>query len=200
VRPLCAQQPGESIIGTVCVGVYVTRLHTESRYHLDLISSSQARALRERGTISWEASLIKLPLIPRHAELLGHFSSSGRRYNIAPRTYSPVLRRQGTELILQSMRWGVVPHYSKHEDKSLSTINAKGEHLTDGTSSLWNGLRGKKRCVIPVQGYYEWLKKSNTEKIPHFTKYKGQKIMLLAGLWDVATLEGDYTRSKLILA
>ena len=89
------------------------------------------------------------------------------------------------------MRWGVVPHYSKHEDKSLSTINAKGEHLTDGTSALWNGLKGKKRCVVPVQGYYEWLKKSNAEKVPHFTKYKGQKIMLLAGLWDVVTLEGN---------
>ena len=113
------------------------------------------------------------------------------RYNIAPRTYSPVLRRQGSQLILQSMRWGVVPHYSKYEDKSLSTINARGEHLTDGTSSLWNGLKGKKRCVVPVQGYYEWLKKSNTERVPHFTKYEDQKIMLLAGLWDVVTLEGD---------
>lgn len=112
-------------------------------------------------------------------------------YNIAPRTYSPVIRRQGSELILHSMRWGVVPHYSKHEDKSLSTINAKGEHLTEGTSALWNGLKGKKRCVVPVQGYYEWLKKSPTDKVPHFTKYKDEKIMMLAGMWDVVTLEGE---------
>lgn len=128
------------------------------------------------------------------------------RYNVAPRTYSPILRRVGSpdwddesndspssssHLILQSMRWGVVPHYSKHEDKSLSTINAKGEHLTDGTSSLWNGLKGRKRCVVPVQGYYEWLKKSEKDKIPHFTRYKDQKIMMLAGMWDVVTLEGS---------
>lgn len=90
------------------------------------------------------------------------------------------------------MRWGVVPHYSKHEDKSLSTINAKGEHLTEGTSALWNGLKGKKRCVVPVQGYYEWLKKSPTDKVPHFTKYKDEKIMMLAGMWDVVILEGEY--------
>jgi len=174
-----------------------TRLYVESCYHLDLISSSQARAFRERGAISWQVSLINLPFIPRHTEFVGPLL--GPRYNIAPRAYSPVLRCQGSELILQSMRWGVVPRYSKHEDKYLIS-NARGEHLTNGTSSLWNGLRGKKRCVVPVQGYYEWLKKSNTERIPHFTKHKGQKIMLLAGLWDVVTLEGSYTHSKLVIA
>ncbi|KAF8310790.1 DUF159-domain-containing protein [Clavulina sp. PMI_390] len=119
-------------------------------------------------------------------------------YNIAPRTYSPVIRREGSQdstseagsqLIIQSMRWGVVPHYSKVEDKTLSTINAKGEHLTDGTSSLWNGLKGSKRCVVPIEGYYEWLKKSS-DKVPHFTKYKDDRIMMVAGLWDVVTLEG----------
>jgi putative SOS response-associated peptidase YedK len=39
-------------------------------------------------------------------------------------------------------------------------------------------------------GYYEWLKKSPKEKIPHFTKRADGKIMLLAGLWDSVQYEG----------
>lgn len=39
-------------------------------------------------------------------------------------------------------------------------------------------------------GYYEWLKKSPKEKIPHFTKRADGKIMLLAGLWDSVQFEG----------
>lgn len=37
--------------------------------------------------------------------------------------------------------------------------------------------------------YYEWVKKGK-DRIPHFIKPEGGKLMLLAGLYDVADLEG----------
>ncbi len=37
--------------------------------------------------------------------------------------------------------------------------------------------------------YYEWLKKGK-ERLPHFTKHKDGRLMLLAGLWDCVVLEG----------
>ena len=37
--------------------------------------------------------------------------------------------------------------------------------------------------------YYEWLKKGK-ERLPHFTKRKDEQLMLLAGLYDRAQLEG----------
>ena len=37
--------------------------------------------------------------------------------------------------------------------------------------------------------YYEWLKKGK-ERLPHLTKPKEDRLMLLAGLWDCVTLEG----------
>jgi putative SOS response-associated peptidase YedK len=54
---------------------------------------------------------------------------------------------------------------------------------------MWNSIKGRKRCVIPVMGYYEWLKKGK-DKVPHFTKRADGKIMLLAGLWDSVRYEG----------
>ncbi|KAF7759749.1 hypothetical protein Agabi119p4_11444 [Agaricus bisporus var. burnettii] len=87
------------------------------------------------------------------------------------------------------MKWGLVPHWSTHENKSLSTTNARADTLVDN-SSMWARLRATKRCVVPCQGYYEWLNRGK-QKLPHFTKRKDSNIMLLAGLYDSAVIEGQ---------
>ncbi|OJT01568.1 hypothetical protein TRAPUB_7964 [Trametes pubescens] len=88
------------------------------------------------------------------------------------------------------MKWGLVPHFNKHEDKSLNTINARSEALVEGHTGMWASIKGKKRCAVVCEGYYEWLKKGK-ERLPHFTKHKDGRLMLLAGLWDCAILEGS---------
>ncbi|KAI0759094.1 hypothetical protein C8Q74DRAFT_1301877 [Fomes fomentarius] len=93
-------------------------------------------------------------------------------------------------LMLHTMRWGLVPHFSKHEDGSLKTINARSEALIEEGRGLWTSIKGRKRCAVPCQGYYEWLKKGK-ERLPHFTKHKDGRLMLLAGLWDCVVLEGS---------
>ncbi|KAK0200908.1 hypothetical protein DFS33DRAFT_1088161 [Desarmillaria ectypa] len=134
------------------------------------------------------------------------------RYNIAPRTQAPVLHRsQGSNilsdsdsqsstsklssqdtLVLQTMKWGLVPHWSKFEDTKLNTINARAENLVDG-GGMWQSLKGRKRCAVVCEGYYEWLTKGK-EKLPHFTRHKGGKqLMLMAGLYDSVVLEGSDT-------
>ncbi|KAG5638404.1 hypothetical protein H0H81_000181 [Sphagnurus paluster] len=139
------------------------------------------------------------------------------RFNIAPRTYAPVLlrrdpvagqdvlpdysqpgpsntdttnpktNRSSSHYVLHSMKWGLVPHWSKYEDKTLSTTNARSESLVEG-GGMWGSIKGKKRCAVLCQGYYEWLTKGK-EKLPYFTKYRDGKLMLMAGLYDCAILE-----------
>lgn len=58
--------------------------------------------------------------------------------------------------VLHTMKWGLVPHWSKHEDTSLNTINAKGENLTEGSGGMWNSIKGKKRCAVLCQGYVHY--------------------------------------------
>lgn len=112
-----------------------------------------------------------------------------------------------TSLMMQTMRWGLVPHFSKHEDSSLKTINARCEALIEERGGMWASIKGKKRCAVVCQGcverprcvrgtglrwrdrYYEWLKKGK-ERLPHFTKHADGRLMLLAGLWDSVVLEG----------
>ncbi|KZT03329.1 DUF159-domain-containing protein [Laetiporus sulphureus 93-53] len=121
------------------------------------------------------------------------------RYNIAPRSQAPVLRRrepsensedgQSDELILQTMKWGLVPHWSKHEQFSYSTFNARYEAVVEGTG-IWASIRGKRRCAVICEGYYEWQKKGN-ERLPHFMKHKNGHLMLLAGLYDKSFVEEE---------
>lgn len=89
------------------------------------------------------------------------------RHNIAPHSRAPVVRRRNAadtragpssdnnapndELIMQTMKWGLVPHWSKHEDKTLNTTNARSENLVEG-GGMWGSLKGKKRCAIPCEG------------------------------------------------
>ncbi|KAH9029272.1 hypothetical protein EDB85DRAFT_1867255 [Lactarius pseudohatsudake] len=114
------------------------------------------------------------------------------RYNVAPRTRVPVIRRAQpgeSALVMHTMKWGLVPHWSKAEPPSLNTINARAENLEEG-GGMWGGIKGRKRCVVVAQGYYEWLKKG-TQRIPHFTRRKDRRLMLFAGLYDSATLDGQ---------
>lgn len=39
--------------------------------------------------------------------------------------------------------------------------------------------------------FYEWLKKSPSEKVPHFVKRKDGQLMCFAGLWDSVTYENQ---------
>ncbi|KAJ3483088.1 hypothetical protein NLI96_g6540 [Meripilus lineatus] len=122
------------------------------------------------------------------------------RHNIAPRSNAPVVRRRAPggahdeeasddTLVMQTMKWGLVPHWSKHEDTSMNTTNARCESLLEG-GGMWQSIKGRKRCAIPCEGYYEWLKKGK-DRLPHFTKHKNGNLMLLAGLYDCVTLEGQ---------
>jgi putative SOS response-associated peptidase YedK len=55
------------------------------------------------------------------------------------------------DIILQCMKWGLVPHWSKHEDKTLSTMNARAENLADGVGGMWQRIKNK-RCAVMVEG------------------------------------------------
>ncbi|KAJ7596937.1 hypothetical protein C8J56DRAFT_918713 [Mycena floridula] len=121
------------------------------------------------------------------------------RHNIAPHSMAPVIRRsdpgssrnnsQSDKLVMHTMRWGLVPNWFKFEDKSLNTTNARSENLIQG-GGMWNSIKGKRRCAVLCQGYYEWLTKGK-DKLPHFVKHKDGKLMLMAGLYDSVVLEGQ---------
>ncbi|KAG2121299.1 hypothetical protein DEU56DRAFT_834321 [Suillus clintonianus] len=107
------------------------------------------------------------------------------RYNIAPNSQAPVIRRRDAsspDLQMQTMRWGIP--YGKVHAKNQQAINARSENIMEG-AGMWNKYRSSNRCVVVSQGYYEWQIKGK-DKLPHFTKHADGKAMLMAGLYHVS--------------
>lgn len=76
------------------------------------------------------------------------------RYNIAPRSFAPVIRREqdSDTYTMHTMKFGLVPAWFKHEDSKLSTFNARAEGLVE-TGGLWESMKKQKRCIVVAQGF-----------------------------------------------
>ncbi|KAJ8608200.1 hypothetical protein MRB53_039798 [Persea americana] len=87
--------------------------------------------------------------------------------------------------VLQGMKWGLIPFWTKRPPESgnqLKTINCRDDSLLENRG-MWNSMKGRKRCIIPVQGYYEWLKKG--PKGEDTTFHPSQRWSATATRWAV---------------
>ncbi len=108
-------------------------------------------------------------------------------YNVAPTTFQPVIRnsRDGAVRELLLMRWGLVPFFAKSpaDFKGFSTFNAKAETVT--TQATWREpFKRGRRCLVPADGYYEWLTLGPKEKQPYAFTVGEDSTFAFAGLWD----------------
>ncbi len=110
-------------------------------------------------------------------------------FNVAPTSQVYVLWREpdGGESSRQLtvMRWGLVPSWSKDKTKAAGLINARCETLHEKPS--FKNLLSKRRCIIPMQGFYEWSVIDNHGAKPikqaHYISRSDGKTMTVAGLW-----------------
>jgi putative SOS response-associated peptidase YedK len=89
-------------------------------------------------------------------------------YNVAPTTFQSIIRadRETGDRELVLMRWGLVPFFTKQlsDVKGVSTINARAE--TVEKSPTWRTPFKKRRCLVPADGFYEWLRVDPKNKQP----------------------------------
>ncbi len=112
----------------------------------------------------------------------------------ATETSASTTRSQEVRYRLQSMKWGLIPFWTKRNPdygSMLKTINCRDDSLLENRG-MWTTMKQKKRCVVVFQGFYEWLKKGK-EKIPYYVKRKDGQLMCAAGLWDCVQYEGLYS-------
>lgn len=104
-------------------------------------------------------------------------------YNMAPTQQGLVLRVANGNLRFDYMRWGLVPSWAKDlkSASKYSLINAKSEEIESKPSFREPFL--KRRCIVPVSGFYEWSK-LKTPKKPYCIRLKSQEIMSLAGVYE----------------
>ncbi len=111
------------------------------------------------------------------------------RYNIAPtqevacvrRRVSPEEQGAATRELVE-MRWGLIPSWAKEKKIGARTINARSETAAD--KPMFRSSFTKRRCLIPIDGFYEWERKQSG-KLPHYIRSADGEPLPVAGLWSI---------------
>jgi putative SOS response-associated peptidase YedK len=127
-------------------------------------------------------------------------------YNVAPTTDVPVVleRLDESSTVVRELhvaRWGLLPRWAKDASFSSRAFNARSETVAE--KPTFRAAVKKTRCVVPADGYYEWLAPASkgAKKIPHYIHPADGSPIAFAGLYswwkDPATEEWVLTCSIL---
>ena len=104
-------------------------------------------------------------------------------YNVAPTQTVPVVAVLESERTLASARWGLIPSWTKDlSHLKLNLFNARSETAHEKAS--FKGPLRYKRCLIPVDGFYEWKREGNA-KTPYYIQLGDGAPFAFAGLYDL---------------
>lgn len=105
------------------------------------------------------------------------------RYNIAPSQFVPIIHQnKEQEVLIEMMKWGLVPFWAKDPKIGNKMINARAETIAEKPS--FKHLLKSKRCLVPCSGFYEW-KKVEKSKVPYYIRLKNVEDFAFAGLYDI---------------
>jgi putative SOS response-associated peptidase YedK len=119
------------------------------------------------------------------------------RYNIAPTQDILAIRRieKSNEAVM--FKWGLIPSWAKDESIGSKLINARSETVEEKPS--FRVAFKRRRCIIPVDGFYEW-QRTGGRKQPFYFHFKDDRLFGFAGLWEKwRTPEGESLETCSIL-
>jgi putative SOS response-associated peptidase YedK len=110
------------------------------------------------------------------------------RYNVAPSQLVAVvgLGKDRVTRGLVHLRWGLVPYWAQSANDGPRPINLRAESVA---WKFGEQLR-EKRCLIPADGFFEWVTVGKKKRARHFT-LTDRAVFAFAGLWDVWAGENE---------
>jgi putative SOS response-associated peptidase YedK len=83
---------------------------------------------------------------------------------------------------LRELRWGLVPRWAKDPSGANRMINLRAETVREKKG--WKSTLARKRCIIPIDGFYEWQDQGKGQrKQPFYITSRDFSPLALAGLW-----------------
>ncbi len=137
--------------------------------------------------------------------------SLGENHNVAPTqdVYAVVGNGDGTARV-DAFHWGLIPSWAKDRKIASRMINARAETLAE--KPAFKGLLAKKRCIVPMDGFYEWQPgtpdgpcnaKGQPLKQPMFIRRLDGEPLAVAGLWtawkDPSDPQGRFLHSVTVI-
>lgn len=102
------------------------------------------------------------------------------RFNLAPTQAIPAVLGGGPR-VMELLRWGLIPSWAKDPSIASKLINARAETLAEKPS--FRDALGQRRCVVLVDGFYEW-RRDGKARLPFHIQRRAGAPMAFAGLWD----------------
>ncbi len=117
--------------------------------------------------------------------------------NAAPTEEVPIIALDPTgQRKLLIARFGLIPRHAKDVRQGYTLTNARVEKVMQ--KSAFREAYAKRRCIVPVEGYYEW-REEHGHKQPYLFVMGDGSPMALAGLWDFAKINSQDVWSFTIL-
>ncbi len=115
--------------------------------------------------------------------IIPFFPAYTPRFNIAPTQTVITIRAQTEDQRCEvvPMRWGLIPSWSKFLT-GPPLFNARSETVAE-KPSFRTAFR-RRRCLIPVDGFYEWQVLSSKQKQPQYITLRTGQPFAFAGLWE----------------
>jgi len=106
----------------------------------------------------------------------------GPRWNVAPTmgVYAVAEGADG-ERRLGALRWGLVPWFATDPGGGAKMINARAETVAE--KPAFRRALERRRCLLPADGFYEWLR-TGKERLPHLFAAADGSVLAFAGLWE----------------
>jgi putative SOS response-associated peptidase YedK len=103
------------------------------------------------------------------------------RYNIAPTQPVLAILPGDSGWCVQSLVWGLVPHWSKDRNSAAKRINARADTLLEKAS--FREAFARRRCLILADGFYEWQKEGRYSR-PLLIRRRDGRPFTFAGIWE----------------
>jgi putative SOS response-associated peptidase YedK len=104
-------------------------------------------------------------------------------YNVPPSQPVGVVRVvRGHGRRLEPMRWGLLPYWADDPKMAHKLALARVETVT--TSPAFRDAIRRRRCLVAVDGFYEWQRAGKKRSEPYFVRRRDRRPFALAGVWD----------------
>jgi putative SOS response-associated peptidase YedK len=103
------------------------------------------------------------------------------RFNLAPTQRIVVIPTRDMQREARRMRWGLIPRWAKDAAMGARLINARCEGID--TKPAFREAFKQRRCLIPADGFYEWLQTARGKQ-PYRIVLASGGLFAFAGLWE----------------
>jgi putative SOS response-associated peptidase YedK len=108
-------------------------------------------------------------------------------FNVAPTDPVTVVLQREDGRVVERHRWGLIPAWADAPSAGARMINARAESIV--ASPAFRVAFRRRRCIVPADGFYEWLREGGARR-PYFIHAAAGAatmpgLLPIAGLWSL---------------